>query len=91
MQKMVEEGVDGAKTRAGMVDVMVVGGGACLVGEELEGVARSWRPQYGHVANAIGAAIPQVRSTFYIIMMSSSAVVVVVRDANSFVTRRREG
>lgn len=63
IQAMVEEGLEGAKTKADPVDVMVVGGGACLVGATIKGSARLWRPMYGHVANAIGAAIPQVGQT----------------------------
>jgi hypothetical protein len=58
---MIADGIDRAKARAGLVDVVVVGGGAPLVGQAVEGAGQVIRPDHGQVANAIGAAIPQVR------------------------------
>ena len=46
---------------AGDVPVIVVGGGASLCGDALEGASTAVRPAHAAVANAIGAAIPQAR------------------------------
>lgn len=45
---------------AGDVHVIVVGGGACLTEKQLGGAHQVLQPHHGDVANAIGAAIPQV-------------------------------
>ena len=42
------------------VPLIVVGGGSALCGESLTGVSRVVRPPFAEVANAVGAAIPQV-------------------------------
>ncbi|MCB0043093.1 MAG: hypothetical protein KDE23_25575, partial [Caldilinea sp.] len=44
----------------GAVPVILVGGGAILVGDTLTGVSALHRPDHAAVANAIGAAIAQV-------------------------------
>jgi hypothetical protein len=41
------------------VAVVVVGGGAPLVGGHLRGASSVVRPPHADVANAVGAAIPQ--------------------------------
>ena len=46
------------------VPVIVVGGGAGLCGDVLDGASRIIKPQHGNVANAVGAAIPQVSFIF---------------------------
>ncbi len=43
----------------GDVPIVVVGGGACLCGDSLEGASSLIRPPFAAVANAVGAAIPQ--------------------------------
>lgn len=45
---------------SGDVAVVVVGGGAGLCGDQLPGTSRVLRPQFAEVANAVGAALPQV-------------------------------
>ena len=42
------------------VPVIVVGGGAGLCGDALDGASRIIKPPHADVANAVGAAIPQV-------------------------------
>ena len=39
--------------------MIVVGGGAALCGDALQGASRIIRPEHASVANAVGAAIPQ--------------------------------
>ncbi len=60
MHRMIEDGIDRLKTRAGEVDLVLVGGGSVLVRRALAGIARVDRPALAGVANAIGAAIAQV-------------------------------
>ena len=59
-REMIEENVDRIKTDAGDVTLIAVGGGAFLVPEKLQGVARVVRVPHGGCANAVGAAIAQV-------------------------------
>jgi N-methylhydantoinase A/oxoprolinase/acetone carboxylase beta subunit len=59
-KRMIEESVDAVKTAAGDVPLIAVGGGAFLVPDRLEGVARVIRVRHGDCANAVGAAIAQV-------------------------------
>jgi N-methylhydantoinase A/oxoprolinase/acetone carboxylase beta subunit len=59
-KRMIEESVDRMKTEAGDVQLIVVGGGAFLVPDLLEGVSRVIRVRHGDCANAVGAAIAQV-------------------------------
>ncbi|EIE25109.1 DUF917-domain-containing protein [Coccomyxa subellipsoidea C-169] len=48
------------KMEFGDVPVVVVGGGAALCNDSLEGASSVIRPPFASVANAVGAAIPQV-------------------------------
>jgi N-methylhydantoinase A/oxoprolinase/acetone carboxylase beta subunit len=58
---MLADLVDRMKATADDVPVILVGGGALLVGEAaIPGVASFLRPTHGDVANAIGAALAQV-------------------------------
>jgi N-methylhydantoinase A/oxoprolinase/acetone carboxylase beta subunit len=58
---MLADVVDRMKATAAAVPVILVGGGALLVGEgPIPGVASFLRPEHGDVANAIGAALAQV-------------------------------
>lgn len=52
--------VDRMKTSAASVPIIVVGGGAALVPDELPGVSRVIKVEHAGVANAIGAAMAQV-------------------------------
>ena len=60
IRQLLEENVDRAKTEAGNVILLAVGGGAILVPDKLEGVERVVRVEHGSCANAVGAAIAQV-------------------------------
>lgn len=60
MRSMIEISVDRVKTSEGDVPVVLVGGGAILVDQEIEGASEIIRPDHAPVANAIGAAIAQV-------------------------------
>jgi len=57
---LVEDAIDRMKTSAVDVPVVLVGGGAVLVGDRLAGASRLLRPKNAGVANAIGAAMAQV-------------------------------
>lgn len=57
---MLEENIDRTKSDSGDVVLLAVGGGAFLVPDGLEGVARVVRVPNGDCANAVGAAIAQV-------------------------------
>jgi N-methylhydantoinase A/oxoprolinase/acetone carboxylase beta subunit len=52
--------IDRMKTSAADVPVIVVGGGAALVPDELPGVSRVIKVEHAGVANAVGAAMAQV-------------------------------
>jgi N-methylhydantoinase A/oxoprolinase/acetone carboxylase beta subunit len=59
IQRMVELRIDKIKTSADPVPVVLVGGGAILLGDQLSGASEIIKPDNGAVANAIGAAIAQ--------------------------------
>jgi N-methylhydantoinase A/oxoprolinase/acetone carboxylase beta subunit len=58
-QDIVELGIDRIKTSAGAVPVVLVGGGAILLGADIAGASEIIKPEHAAVANAIGAAIAQ--------------------------------
>lgn len=60
IQRAIAEAVERMKTSAGPIQVVVVGGGAVLLGDDLDGASATLRPDHFDVANAIGAAIAQV-------------------------------
>ncbi len=60
MHRIVETAIDRAKTAAGDVPVLLVGGGTILIDRDLAGASTVSRPEQAGVANAIGAAIAQV-------------------------------
>lgn len=60
IQQAVSEAVDRMKTSADPLDVVIVGGGGVLLGDQLSGASEVIRPENFAVANAIGAAIAQV-------------------------------
>ena len=63
IQQQLAAAVDRMKTKAGDAPVIVVGGGAPLLGDTLPGASVLVRPPHAEVANAVGAAIPQVSGT----------------------------
>ncbi|KAJ6440556.1 hydantoinase [Purpureocillium lavendulum] len=60
IKKKLEAVIDKMKVSAAPVTVLLVGGGALLVTEELAGVAKCISPVHQGAANAIGAAIGKV-------------------------------
>lgn len=64
MRQMLEAAIDRVKTSADPVPVVLVGGGALLVGDQLAGASRVIRPAQAGCANAIGASIAQVSGEF---------------------------
>lgn len=60
IRKIIETAIDQMRSSAKKIDVILVGGGAILVKDHLEGAARLMRPEHAGVANAVGAAIAQV-------------------------------
>jgi N-methylhydantoinase A/oxoprolinase/acetone carboxylase beta subunit len=60
IEQTVARAVDRMKTTPEPVPVVVVGGGAVLLGGDLPGVSELVKPTHFAVANAIGAAIAQV-------------------------------
>jgi hypothetical protein len=59
-EKKGGDGSDKFCASTGDVPVVVVGGGAALCDDSLEGASSVIRPPFASVANAVGAAIPQV-------------------------------
>lgn len=60
MQRLVEVGLDRMKTSIDPAPLVLVGGGAILIGDQLQGVSQVLKPELAGVANAVGAAIGQV-------------------------------
>lgn len=62
-KRMLEHIIDTMKTSPEDLPVLLVGGGAILVPDELKGTSRVVKLQWSGVANAIGAAIARVSTT----------------------------
>lgn len=60
IKKMLESIVEQMKVSSAPVHVLLVGGGALLVTEDLDGVEKLIRPIHQGAANAVGAAIAKV-------------------------------
>lgn len=56
----IEDAIDQMKTSSRPVPVILVGGGAILLGRALRGTSQVHRPRHSEVANAVGAAISMV-------------------------------
>jgi len=65
----VEEAIDRMKTSSEDLPVVLVGGGAALMPEKLQGASRVIRPNHASVANAIGAALGDISGTVEKIFM----------------------
>ncbi|KAH8675957.1 hypothetical protein BX600DRAFT_377533 [Xylariales sp. PMI_506] len=76
VKKKLEKIIDMMKTTPGDIPVLLVGGGAVIAPDQLDGASRVVKPKYAGVANAIGAAIARV-----------SAVVDTVRSTESKTTQ----
>jgi N-methylhydantoinase A/oxoprolinase/acetone carboxylase beta subunit len=64
IKKMVEDSIDSMKTDAGDAEIVLVGGGAIIIPDDIEGVSKIYRDENGAVANAIGASISQISGEF---------------------------
>lgn len=60
MSHMLNAGIEKMKPSSDPLPVVLVGGGAVLVTDELEAASEMLRPEHAGVANAIGAAIAQI-------------------------------
>lgn len=60
MAQMLNAGIEKMKPSSDPLPVVLVGGGAVLVTDELEAASEMLRPEHSGVANAIGAAIAQI-------------------------------
>ncbi len=68
---LLEGAVDVMKTSPDPIPVLLVGGGAILSPDKLEGASRLIRPPFHDVANAVGAAISQVGGAVDIVQGTS--------------------
>ena len=55
VKKMLEEIIDRMKTSAEDLPVLLVGGGAIIAPENLNGASKVIKPEFAGVANAIGS------------------------------------
>jgi N-methylhydantoinase A/oxoprolinase/acetone carboxylase beta subunit len=60
IHNLLEDGLDRMKTSSAPAPLILVGGGAVLVGRPLAGVSETIQLEHAGVANAVGAAIGQV-------------------------------
>ncbi len=60
MHDIVDDGIDQMKSSRDPVPVILVGGGAVLVSQDLSTASKIHRPEHSGVANAIGAANAQI-------------------------------
>jgi N-methylhydantoinase A/oxoprolinase/acetone carboxylase beta subunit len=84
VRRMISEAVDRVKISSDAAAVILVGGGAILATDEIEGASSVTRPEGWAVANAIGAAIAHVGSevdrVFSLEGTSRQAILQVARD-----------
>ncbi|PMD24057.1 hypothetical protein NA56DRAFT_567411 [Hyaloscypha hepaticicola] len=63
ISRALEEAIDQVKTKQGDAQVILVGGGSIIVGDQIAGVSKIIAPKYFEVANAVGAAIGKISGT----------------------------
>ena len=64
IREMVETCIDSLKLSSSDVDVVLVGGGAIVLPEDLTGTAHVYNPEHFGCANAIGSAISKVSGNY---------------------------
>ncbi|KAG8159967.1 hypothetical protein KVR01_010604 [Diaporthe batatas] len=64
IQKLIENAVTASKTKVEDATVLLVGGGSFILPDRIEGTDSVVRPPFYQVANAVGAAIGKISSTF---------------------------
>ncbi|KAG6368882.1 hypothetical protein INS49_003100 [Diaporthe citri] len=64
IQRLIEDSVTASKTKVEDATVLLVGGGSFILPDRIEGTDYVVRPPFYQVANAVGAAIGKISSTF---------------------------
>lgn len=89
MKALLEGAIDIIKTSPDPMPVLLVGGGAVLAPESLNGASELKLPPYHDVANAVGAAISKVGGIVDVIQsVADQSVVQAVEYAKSVATQR---
>lgn len=89
VKKMLEKVVDTMKTSPKDLPVLLVGGGAVIAPDELEGASRVIKPEFSGVANAIGAAIARVSAVVDTVKSTESkSVAALVEEISKEATQR---
>ncbi|KAK9800870.1 hypothetical protein WJX73_003020 [Symbiochloris irregularis] len=91
IQQSLAAAVDSCKIAAGDVPIVVVGGGAHLCDSHMPGASCVIRPAYASVANAVGAAIPQVSGSVDSVFSMGTAQerrAAVLQQAHALATER---
>ncbi|KAL2281723.1 hypothetical protein FJTKL_11403 [Diaporthe vaccinii] len=64
IQRLIQDSVTASKTKVEDATVLLVGGGSFILPDRIEGTDSVVRPPFYQVANAVGAAIGKISSTF---------------------------
>lgn len=64
ISRALEEAIDLVKTKQGDAKVILVGGGSIIIGDRIAGVGKIIRPKYLEVANAVGAAVCNLKRRY---------------------------
>jgi N-methylhydantoinase A/oxoprolinase/acetone carboxylase beta subunit/DUF917 family protein len=89
IKKLLEGAIDIIKTSPEPLPVLLVGGGAVLAPEHLEGASELKLPPYHDVANAVGAAISKVGGVVDVIQgVADQSVLQAVEHAKNLAVQR---
>ena len=64
IRAMVEDAIDVMKVSSDPIDVVLVGGGAIVLPQDLAGTRQVLAPEHAGCANAIGSALSKVSGTY---------------------------